>query len=153
MYYSLAIPAITIFCIIDKTKFILPSLSKYFLLLFYKTYCFLSPCLFVLVPTKTYSPVNNLLFSFNFQLFTNMSIGSNQLHISRDEVTVKPDDLLQMPKVVRYMSRLMGKPTVCIGENKGADQLRSNCEADQRLCFRYSDSTIPLLLKSEISSF
>ena len=26
-------------------------------------------------------------------------------------------------------------------------------EADQRLCFRNSDSTIPLLLKSEISSF
>ena len=51
------------------------------------------------------------------------------------------------------MSRLMGKPTICIGENKDADQLRGNCEADQRLCFRYSDSTIPLLLKSEISSF
>ena len=32
----------------------------------------------------------------------------------------------------------MGKPTDCIGENKGADQLRSNCEADQRLCFRYT---------------
>ena len=47
----------------------------------------------------------------------------------------------------------MGKPTICIGENKGADQLRSNCEADQRLCFRYSDSTIPPLLNSEISSF
>ena len=49
----------------------------------------------------------------------------------------------------------MKKPTICIGENKGADHLRSNCEADQRLCFRYSDSTstIPLLLKSEISSF
>ena len=46
----------------------------------------------------------------------------------------------------------MGKPTICIGENKGADQLRGNREADQRLCFRYSDSTIPLLLKSEISS-
>ena len=46
----------------------------------------------------------------------------------------------------------MGKPTICIGENKGADQLRSNCEADQRLCFRCKDSTI-LLLKSEISSF
>ena len=28
---------------------------------------------------------------------------------------------------------------LCIGENKGADQLRSNCEADQRLCFRYSE--------------
>ena len=47
----------------------------------------------------------------------------------------------------------MGKPTICLGENKGADQLRSNCEADQRLCFRYSDSAVPLLLKSEISSF
>ena len=47
----------------------------------------------------------------------------------------------------------MGKPTICIGENKGADQLRSNCEADQRLCFRYTDSTIPLLSKSKISSF
>ena len=46
------------------------------------------------------------------------------------------------------MSRLMGKPTICIGENKDADQLRGNREADQRLCFRYSDSTIPLLLKS-----
>ena len=40
----------------------------------------------------------------------------------------------------------MGKPTISIGENKGADQLRSNCEADQRLCFRYTDSTISLLL-------
>ena len=45
----------------------------------------------------------------------------------------------------------MGKPTICIGENKDADQLRGNREADQRLCFRFSDSTIPLLLKSEIS--
>ena len=36
----------------------------------------------------------------------------------------------------------MGKPTVCIGENKDADQLRGNREADQRLCFRYSDSTL-----------
>ena len=51
------------------------------------------------------------------------------------------------------MSRPMGKPTICMGENKGADQLRDNREADQRLYFRYSDSTIPLLLKSEIQSF
>ena len=51
------------------------------------------------------------------------------------------------------MSRHMGKPTICVGENKGADQLRSDCEADQCLCFRYSESTVPLLLKSEISRF
>ena len=51
------------------------------------------------------------------------------------------------------MSRIVRKPDFCLGENKGADQLRGNREADQRLCFRYSDSTITLLLKSEISSF
>ena len=46
----------------------------------------------------------------------------------------------------------MGKPTFCICENKHADQLHGNREADQRLCFRYLDSMIPLLSKSEISS-
>ena len=46
----------------------------------------------------------------------------------------------------------MRKPAFCICENKDADQLRGNREADQRLCFRYTDSTLPLLPKSEISS-
>ena len=46
----------------------------------------------------------------------------------------------------------MRKPAFCICENKDADQLRGNREADQRLCFCYKDSTIPLLSKSEISS-
>ena len=36
----------------------------------------------------------------------------------------------------------MRKPDFCICENKGADQLCSDCTADQHLCFRYSDSTI-----------
>ena len=34
---------------------------------------------------------------------------------------------------------------------KDADQLRGNREADRRLCFRYTDGTIPLLPKSEVS--
>ena len=51
----------------------------------------------------------------------------------------------------------MRKPAMCIGENKGADKLhghklRGDREADQRLCFHYTDSTIPLLSKSKISS-
>ena len=50
------------------------------------------------------------------------------------------------------MSRVVRKPAFCICENKDADQLRGNRKADQRLCFRYTDSTIPLLPKSEISS-
>ena len=41
----------------------------------------------------------------------------------------------------------MRKPDFCICQNKGADQLCSNC-----LCFRYWDSTISLLPKSKISS-
>ena len=45
------------------------------------------------------------------------------------------------------------KTGFCLCENKGADQLRGNREADQRLCFRYTDSANSLLLKSEISSF
>ena len=46
----------------------------------------------------------------------------------------------------------MRKPAFCICKNKEADQLRGNREADQRLCFRYMDRTIPLLHKYEISS-
>ena len=52
--------------------------------------------------------------------------------------------------VAEHLSGVMRKPTFCLGENKGADQLRSNCEADQRLCFRYMDSTISLLSESAV---
>ena len=40
--------------------------------------------------------------------------------------------------------RVMRKQTFCICRNKGAHQ--------QRLCFRYTDSTLPLLSKSKTSS-
>ena len=51
--------------------------------------------------------------------------------------------------IIDQLSLVMRKPDFRTCENKGTDQL----EADQRHCFRYSDSTIPLLLKSKISSF
>ena len=50
------------------------------------------------------------------------------------------------------LSLVVRKPAFCICENKDADQLRGNREAYQCLFFRYTDSTIPLLPKSEISS-
>ena len=50
------------------------------------------------------------------------------------------------------MSLVMRKPAFCICENKDADQLRGYREAEQRLWFRYTDSTIPLLSKYGISS-
>ena len=61
--------------------------------------------------------------------------------------------MITVGKSIRHMSRIVRKRDFCLGENKGADQLRGNREADQRLCFRYTDSTISLLLKSGISSF
>ena len=51
-----------------------------------------------------------------------------------------------------HMGLVMRKPDFCICENKDADQLPGNREVDQRLCFRYIDSTIPLITIYEISS-
>ena len=51
-----------------------------------------------------------------------------------------------------HLSHVMRNSDFCLCQ-KGADQLHSNCEADQCLCIRYTDSTIILLLQSEISSF
>ena len=50
------------------------------------------------------------------------------------------------------MSRDVRKPAFRICENIAADQLCGNRTTDQRLCFRYTDSTIPLLPKSKISN-
>ena len=55
-------------------------------------------------------------------------------------------------KFIVYLSRVVRKPEFCICENKDADQLRGNRKADQRLCFRYTDSKIALLPISKISS-
>ena len=53
---------------------------------------------------------------------------------------------------IHYMSLIMRKPYFCLCENKGADQLCSNCTTDQHLCFHHLDCTILLLSKSNISS-
>ena len=55
-------------------------------------------------------------------------------------------------KAQTHMSRVIRKPAFCMCANKDADQLRGNREADQRLCFHYIDSTIPILPKSEFSN-
>ena len=57
-----------------------------------------------------------------------------------------PEDRFSSNETNIHTSHIVRKPAFCICENKDADQLRGNREADQRLCFRYTDSTIPLLL-------
>ena len=65
----------------------------------------------------------------------------------------KPKDVNQIDvDTVFNLSLVVRKPAFCICENNDADQLLGNREADQRLCFRYTESTIPLLPTSEISS-
>ena len=51
------------------------------------------------------------------------------------------------------MSRIARKWDFCIlCENKGADQLLSNCEADQRLCSRHTDSKSLFFLNPEFQA-
>ena len=67
-------------------------------------------------------------------------------------ISLRDCNFLGVLGTVGDISLVMGKQAFCICENKDADQLRGNREADQRLCFRYTDSTIPLPPKSKISS-
>ena len=67
-------------------------------------------------------------------------------------VPIQDKLLIQDELTIKYMSLVMRKPAFGICENKDADQLRGNREADQCLWFRYIDSTIPLLPKYKISS-
>ena len=73
--------------------------------------------------------------------------------------TTKRQFLLKSAFVIRCIDNKLPlfkprceKTGFCICENKDADQLRGYREADQRLCFRYIDSIIPLLPKYKISS-
>ena len=81
-----------------------------------------------------------------FPIFTQKNFKLADLHVF-SKIHVRMSGVLHFEN---YLSRVMRKPTICICENKEADQLCGNREADQRLCFRYLDSTIPLLPKYKI---
>ena len=87
--------------------------------------------------------------SLKFWIYKQENVKLSWKLINNESIYLTPDlhPCSQMSLVIR-------KPAFCIilCENKDADQLRGNREADQRLCFRYTDSTIPLLPKSQVSS-
>ena len=69
-------------------------------------------------------------------------------HLVPTQVCMKKMNVMYMTNENELqMSPVMRKPTFCICENKDTDQLRVYRKADQRLCFRCLDSTIPLLPK------
>ena len=68
----------------------------------------------------------------------------------RTSITANFHNVRKFRKIIaksNKMSHCMGKPTISIGANKGADQLRSKHEADQHLCFHYMNNTIHLLFQ------
>ena len=64
-------------------------------------------------------------------------------------MSIFPDNCLLLSFFYLTMSHVMRKLDFCLCENKGADQLRSNCEADQSLCFalhgQYNSSSTYIL--------
>ena len=58
---------------------------------------------------------------------------------------------LELPQNCAKIGQRKNFPFYGIQKNKDADQLCSNREADQRLCFHHIDSTIPLLSEPKIS--
>ena len=71
----------------------------------------------------------------------------------QNELQVSLFFVIKNVPIISSMNGCTRKPTTCICENKDAGQLCSNCIADQCICFCYLDNTIPLFLKSDISSF
>ena len=63
------------------------------------------------------------------------------LHI----LIARDSSILRWLSSIAHLSRIVRKPDFCLCKNKGADQLRSNREADQRLCFRYTSTLINFL--------
>ena len=78
-----------------------------------------------------------------------------QLHFRKFHLFIlsKQQCLYGYHSVRQILNHVTRKPGFCLQENKGTDQLCSNCTADQCHCFHFMDNTIPLLSKFEISCF
>ena len=106
--------------------------------------------------TSTISHVFGLAVLDNILLYSDWDTNTiTMVDMASDFRTSLVSNLTRPTAIVLYqpdkldgknlLSLVVRKPAFCICENKDADQLRVNREADQHLCFRYMDSTIPLL--------
>ena len=106
-----------------------------------------------------HSQINQIIVEMPFEIKYCLEIHvkfypdrSSGFRVNMDELTPGQSYKLCVSGESTQMSLVLRKPAFCICENKDADQLCGNRTADQRLCFRYTDSTIPLLPKSKITS-
>ena len=100
-------------------------------------------------------PVATLLCTLHYRASTGTGTchAGDKLNKPNRPYLREHDYLLSILNLSIKMSQFNRKPTICICETKGADQLCSNCTADQRLWLCYYDNIISLLLKSQFSSF
>ena len=108
---------------------------------------------------STHTPANHSTmyqksFCFIYQMSLTDGLGHQYISLVHVNVYLLLSKINQSVASVIFwsydMSLVIRKPAFCICENKDADQLRGNREADQRLCFRYIDSTIPLLSNASV---
>ena len=109
-------------------------------------------------------PIVSLIF-FNFEIGPDDVLGTESIRAQCDSCPSRcvPNCIIDFFNFeIRFvyqimymyqMVRVVGKRDYYLCQNKDADQLFSYCTADQHFCFRYSDSAIPLLVKSGNSSF
>ena len=86
-------------------------------------------------PEDQFSHVTaHLIFPFLHYACSQCVMGGNPVQdtAKKDNLQLKQD----------HVSCVIRKPNFYICENKGADELCSNCKADQCLCFCYTDSTV-----------
>ena len=81
--------------------------------------------------------------SYNFE-FVDLWCNSSQLCQNADYIYRRVDK--RSSQMHYHMSRPMGKPTFCIGEHKGADQLRGNREAAMINAFVFVTRIVQSLL-------
>ena len=96
---------------------------------------------------------NDELEAFKGRIRTRAKQKIDEAIKEHEEVSLHLLILTRVKSLLSNEHRRDKKPAFCICGNKDADQLHGNREADQRLCFRYIDSTITLLPKYEIPSF
>ena len=112
-------------------------------------------------PRSEHKPRDKKKIEFSFKNYHFYSFKNHytlQRHMWSDMVSFQVSfltlsfSILLRNQYTNQMSRVLRKLAFCIGENRDTDQLRSNREADQRLCFHYTDSKIPLLPRYETAS-
>ena len=95
------------------------------------------------------SPLSDHIYQIRWWFLFKFLLVCKRYHCSPESIPF----IRQHLQLKNYdLSRVVRKRDYCLCKNKGADQFRGNPKADQRLCFRYSESTIPHFLNQKFKA-